>query len=180
MEAVSERCTIGISYIKAKAVSVSKENKSNLKIELYEKALTEIKERVGKVESVVPRMATVASVLKNTMPHFFWCGFYFAEENEMIIGPYQGTTACPSIAYTGVCGTAARKKDTLIVPNVHEFPGHIACDERSKSEIVVPIIDKRGMVIAVLDADSTELGAFDSIDKEYLEKIMPILLEKEN
>lgn len=150
------------------------------KNELYTDALKEIKERVKKVESVVPRMATVASVLKNSMPHYFWCGFYFAEENEMIIGPYQGTTACPSIAYSGVCGTSAKKKETLVVPDVHNFPGHIACDERSKAEIVVPVKDAQGRVIAVFDVDSSEVGAFDNIDKQYLEIIMPILLEKEN
>ena len=150
-----------------------------IKRELYEKAIYEISERIKDVYSVIPRMATVAAVLKNIMPHYFWCGFYFAEENEMIIGPYQGSCACPNISYGGVCGTAARKKETIIVPNVHEFPGHIACDERSNSEIVVPLISDREMVIAVFDVDSTELGAFDSVDKEYLEKIMPILLERE-
>ena len=148
---------------------------------LYEKAIVEIKERVKNVDSVVPRMATVASVLKNMMPHYFWCGFYFAEEDEMIVGPYQGTTACPNIAYTGVCGTSAKKGRTIIVPDVHNFPGHIPCDARSNSEMVVPLLDKHGRVIAVLDVDSTHLDAFDKIDKEYLEKhIMPILLEKED
>jgi L-methionine (R)-S-oxide reductase len=152
-----------------------------VKKELYEKAVKEIKGRVKNVESVVPRMATVAAVLKNTLPHYFWCGFYFAEENEMIIGPYQGTSACPNIEYSGVCGTSAKKKESVIVPNVHEFPGHIPCDERSNSEIVVPIFDKTGRVIAVIDVDSTEINAFDEIDKEYLEKhIIPILLEKED
>jgi L-methionine (R)-S-oxide reductase len=150
------------------------------KRKLYEDAVEEIKDRVKDVDSVVPRMATVASVLRNNLPYYFWCGFYFAEEDEMIIGPYQGSTACPNIEYSGVCGTSAKKKETLIVPNVHEFPGHIPCDERSNSEIVVPLMDENGRVIAVLDVDSTELGAFDEVDKEFLEKhIMPILLEKE-
>jgi L-methionine (R)-S-oxide reductase len=148
---------------------------------MYENAFEEIKDRVKDVDSVVPRMATVVSVLKNSLPHYFWCGFYFAEEDEMIIGPYQGTTACPNIAYTGVCGYSAKKKETIIVPNVHEFPGHIPCDERSNSEIVVPLFDKEGRVIAVFDIDSTHLNAFDEVDREFLEKkIMPILLEKEN
>ena len=149
------------------------------KRKLYDKSIFEIRERVKEVDSVVPRMATVASVLKNTISYYFWCGFYFAEENEMIVGPYQGTTACPNIAYTGVCGASARKKETIIVPNVHEFPGHIPCDERSNSEIVVPLFDSAGRVIAVFDVDSTELNAFDHADKEYLERIMPLLLEKE-
>ncbi len=151
----------------------------DLKKTLYEKAIVEIKERVKDVESIVPRMATMTSVFKNTLPHYFWCGFYFAEEKEMIIGPYQGSTACPNIAYTGVCGTSAKKKETVIVKDVHKFPGHIACDERSQSEIVVPLIDSGGRIIAVFDADSTHLKAFDEIDKKYLEEAMPILLEKE-
>lgn len=150
------------------------------KVELYKKALKEIKENVKNVDSVVPRMATVVAVLKNVMPHYFWCGFYFAEEHEMIIGPYQGTVACPNIAYSGVCGTSTRRKETVIVPNVHEFPGHIPCDERSNSEIVVPLINEKGMVIAVFDVDSTNFSAFDEVDKKHLESMMPILLEKEN
>lgn len=149
------------------------------KRELYERAIAEIKDRVKDVDSIVPRMATIVSVLKSNMPNYFWCGFYFAEEYEMIIGPYQGTTACPNIPYTGVCGTSAQKKKTLIVPNVHKFPGHIACDERSNSEIVVPLLDNQERVIAVFDVDSTEINSFDEIDKQYLESIMPILLEKE-
>ena len=150
-----------------------------LKNELYEKAINEIRERVKGVDSVVPRMATMTSVLKSAIPYYFWCGFYFAEENEMIIGPYQGSTACPNIAYTGVCGTSARKKETVIVPDVHDFPGHIACDERANSEIVVPLFDNKGRVIAVFDVDSTAHNAFDEIDRKYLEEMMPILLEKE-
>ena len=148
------------------------------KKKLYKNALKEIKERVKDVDSIVSRMATIVSVLRNGMPHYFWCGFYFAEEGEMVIGPYQGSTACPNISYDGVCGASAKKKDALIVPNVNDFPGHIICDARSKSEIVVPLFGENGMVIAVLDVDSTELDAFDEVDKDFLEKhIMPILLD---
>lgn len=152
---------------------------ADVKRELYKLAIIEIKDRVKNVDSIVPKMATIVAVLKNAMPHYFWSGFYFAEEDEMIIGPYQGSCACPNIAYTGVCGTSAKRKETIIVPDVHKFPGHIACDERSKSEIVIPLLDEKGMVIAVFDVDSSELNAFNEIDKEYLEKIMPILLDKE-
>ena len=97
----------------------------------------------------------------------------------MVIGPYQGTSACPNIAYSGVCGNSAKKKKTVIVPDVRKFPGHIVCDVRSKSEIVVPLLDKKGRLIAVFDVDSTYHNAFDEIDKKYLEKIMPILLDGE-
>jgi L-methionine (R)-S-oxide reductase len=143
---------------------------------LYKKAIVEINELIKDTKDIVPKMATVAAVLKNTMPHFFWCGFYFAEDEEMVIGPYQGTSACPNIAYTGVCGTAARREETLIVPDVHKFPGHITCDAASKSEIVVPMKDSDGRVIGVLDVDSDRLGAFDETDKKYLESIMKILI----
>ncbi len=157
--------------------SLTKIFSSDEKIEFYNRALEEIKERVNEIDSLVSKMATVASVLRTHLPYYFWCGFYFAEEDEMVIGPYQGSTACANIGYQGVCGTAAKKKESIIVPNVHEFPGHIACDERSNSEIVVPLIGENDMVIAVLDIDSTKLKAFDDVDKDFLEKeLMPILL----
>ena len=160
--------------------SLAKIFSSNEKIELYNKALEEIKERVNDVDSLVSRMATVVSVLRTHLPYYFWCGFYFAEEGEMVIGPYQGSTACANLDYQGVCGTAVKRKESIVVPNVHEFPGHIVCDERSNSEIVVPLIGENDMVIAVLDVDSTELGAFDDVDKDFLEKeLMPILLDSE-
>jgi len=151
------------------------------KKELYEKAALEIKTQLSTLEKgiIVPRMATVAAVMKKVMSHYLWVGFYFAEEKEMIAGPYQGSVACPNIAYTGVCGTAAKKKETLIVPDVHKFPGHIVCDERSNSEIVVPLLDDKGRLIAVFDVDSGDLAAFNEVDKEFLEKLMPILLEGE-
>lgn len=160
--------------------SLTKIFSSNEKIELYNKALEEIKERVNDVDSLVSRMATVVSVLRTHLPYYFWCGFYFAEEGEMVIGPYQGSTACANLGYQGVCGTAVKRKESIVVSNVHEFPGHIVCDESSNSEIVVPLIGENDMVIAVLDVDSTELGAFDDVDKDFLEKeLMPILLDSE-
>lgn len=150
------------------------------KEDLYEKAIKEIKERLEEknTKGIIPRMATVAAVLKNTIPYYFWCGFYFAEENELVIGPYQGTSACPNIEYSGVCGASVKKKETLIVPDVHKFPSHIVCDAKSNSEISVPIKDKENRIIGVFDVDSTELNAFDEIDKKYLEKIIPILFEE--
>jgi len=149
------------------------------KAELYEKALVEIKDRLSTLEKgiIIPRMATVTAVLKNLMPHYFWCGFYFCEEDELVVGPYQGTSACPNIAYSGVCGKSAQEKTPVIVPDVHAHPGHIECDPRSNAEIVIPLRDKEGRVIAVFDVDSTEKDAFDDVDREHLEKIMPILLE---
>jgi L-methionine (R)-S-oxide reductase len=149
------------------------------KKELYEKAISEIKTQLSTLETgiIVPRMATVSAVMKTIMPYYLWAGFYFAEEKEMIAGPYQGSVACPNIAYTGVCGTAAKSKETLIVPDVHEFPGHIVCDERSNSEIVVPLLDDQGRLIAVFDVDSDSLEAFNEVDKKFLEELLPILLD---
>ena len=145
---------------------------------LYKKAIREIKENIKKADSLVPRMATVAAVLKDNLPYYLWCGFYFAEEDEMVVGPYQGTTACPTISYNGVCGASAKKRQTIIVPDVHKFPGHIVCDERSNSEIVVPIVDKEKRLLGVLDVDSSKFNAFDKTDEMYLKKIIEILLEK--
>lgn len=148
------------------------------KEELYQEALKEIEIKINKVKGdIIPKMATVSAVLKEKLPHYLWCGFYFAEEGELVVGPYQGSVACPNIAYTGVCGTSAKKKQTLVVPDVHKFPGHIVCDTHSKSEIVVPIIDEEKRVIGVFDVDSSQTNAFDEIDKKYLEKIMPLLLK---
>ncbi len=145
---------------------------------LYKKAIEEIKQRLRNTSGIIPRMATVAAVLKNTLPYFFWCGFYFAEEEELVIGPYQGSSACANIAYSGVCGTAAKREETVVVPDVHKFPGHIACDDSSKSEIVVPLKDEDDRVIAVFDVDATTVNAFDKTDKTFLEEIIPIVLEK--
>lgn len=150
------------------------------KSKLYEEAIEEIQSRLETLEKgiIVPRMATVAAVLKEKMPHYLWCGFYFAEENEMVVGPYQGRIACPNIAYSGVCGTSVKKRETLVVPDVHEFPGHIVCDETAKSEIVVPIYGENGMIIGVFDVDSKHPKAFDEVDRKYLERLMPLLLEE--
>tara|TARA_Y100000034_G_scaffold86874_1_gene104158 strand:+ start:206 stop:658 length:453 start_codon:yes stop_codon:yes gene_type:complete len=148
------------------------------KKELYEKAILEIGDRNKDLtdKDLVSKMATVAAVLKDNMDHYLWCGFYFAEEGEMMAGPYQGPSACPNISYDGVCGESAKKKDSVVVPNVHDFPGHIVCDERSMSEIVVPIKDERGEVVAVFDVDCEQENGFDDVDKEYLNKIMSNLL----
>jgi L-methionine (R)-S-oxide reductase len=155
--------------------------KMDNKEELYKKAKEEINTRIATLEkgNIVPRMATIVAVLKNTMPHYFWCGFYFAEEKEMIAGPYQGPSACPNIGYQGVCGASAKKKETVVVPDVHSFPGHIACDARSNSEIVVPLVDGKGRIIAVFDVDSDKKDAFDEVDRKHLEEIMPLLLDGE-
>ena len=124
----------------------------------------------------VARMATVASMLADAFPAFFWTGFYVVDPDrpeELVVGPYQGTLGCLRIAFgRGVCGAAARERQTQIVPDVHAFPGHIACDSRSASEIVVPVFGPGGELIAVLDVDATEKAAFDEVDAHALERLM--------
>lgn len=120
----------------------------------------------------VARMATAACVLHEAMPHAFWTGFYRVVGAELVIGPYQGTLGCLRIGWgKGVCGTAWASGETQVVPDVHEFPGHIACDSRAESEVVVPVRDAKGTVIAVFDVDSAEKSAFDAVDREELEGI---------
>ena len=122
------------------------------------------------------RMATVASMLNDAFPAFFWTGFYVvdaAKGNELVVGPYQGTLGCLRIPFgKGVCGAAAAERRTQVVADVHAFPGHIACDSRSASEIVVPVLDASGELIAVFDVDATEINAFDTVDAEALERLL--------
>jgi GAF domain-containing protein len=124
----------------------------------------------------VARMSTVASMLAQSFPQFFWTGFYVVDlerPHELVVGPYQGTLGCLRIAFgRGVCGTSAAERRTIIVPDVDAFPGHIACDSRSRSEIVVPVFDGHGRLIAVLDVDSAELDAFDDVDALWLQRIV--------
>jgi GAF domain-containing protein len=126
--------------------------------------------------SVVARQATVAAMLADAFDHYFWTGFYLVDRekpDELVVGPYQGTLGCLRIAFgRGVCGTAAAERRTVIVPDVDAFPGHIACDSRSRSEIVVPVIDQAGALLGVFDVDSTELAAFDETDAAGLVRIL--------
>ena len=123
---------------------------------------------------MIAKMANVSAALHETFG-FWWTGFYRVENEELVLGPFQGPIACTRIKYgRGVCGTSWQRGETVIVPNVHEFPGHIACSSASNSEIVVPLI-RDNKVIAVLDIDSTEFGTFDETDKAYLEQIVGLL-----
>lgn len=124
-------------------------------------------------DDVVAKMATVSSVLAEEFEAFFWTGFYRMEDGGLVVGPYQGTPGCLRIAMDrGVCGAAASRGETLVVEDVRAFPGHIACDARSRSEIVVPVWAADGMLLGVLDVDSEVLGAFDETDKVWLEGIV--------
>jgi GAF domain-containing protein len=126
--------------------------------------------------NLTARMATVASMLADGFESYFWTGFYVVDPSrptELVVGPYQGTLGCLRIPFgRGVCGAAAATGETQVVPDVHAFPGHIACDSRSASEIVVPVRDASGVLIAVFDVDATEPAAFDATDQEWLERIL--------
>ncbi|MCS7367582.1 MAG: GAF domain-containing protein [archaeon YNP-WB-062] len=141
------------------------------KDEIYEKCYNEIMGRV-KGKEIVERMRIVCEVMKRNIPYYFWVGFYIPREGYLELGPSMGPPACARIAYTGVCGTAYRRKETIVVPDVDKFPGHIVCDPRSKSEISAPAFNSKGEVIAVFDVDSDQLGSFDEKDKVWVEKIL--------
>ncbi|HVG24724.1 MAG TPA: GAF domain-containing protein [Thermoanaerobaculia bacterium] len=129
----------------------------------------------GETLDDIALMATVNSVLSHAFPHFFWTGFYRMCGSRLVVGPYIGTVGCLQIELgRGVCGTAAAKRETIIVADVNQFPGHIACDARSQSEIVVPVFGRDGELMAVLDVDSDRLDAFDEQDRIGLERIVAL------
>lgn len=144
------------------------------KIEQYELLYEQVKALINKENDNIANMANIAAVIHETFK-FWWTGFYRVINNELVLGPFQGPVACTRIAYgKGVCGTSWKEGKTIIVKNVHEFPGHIACSNESKSEIVVPIF-KDNQVIAVLDIDSEHFATFDDIDKKWIEKISELI-----
>jgi GAF domain-containing protein len=146
------------------------------KAERYAQVFAEIVSVLEGEPDLTARMATVASMLAATFDHYFWTGFYRvdpARPRELVVGPYQGTLGCLRIAFgRGVCGTAAETRRAQVVADVHAFPGHIACDSRSASEIVLPVFDRDGRLIAVFDVDSETPAAFDEVDREGLEAIL--------
>ncbi|MEY3946019.1 MAG: hypothetical protein RJB03_725 [Bacteroidota bacterium] len=136
--------------------------------------LPQIKALLEGERDLVANMANFVAALKEQF-NFFWVGFYLVKEDELVLGPFQGSIACTRIRKgSGVCGTAWDKAETIVVPDVEKFPGHIACSSLSKSEIVVPVF-KEGSVIAVLDVDSSELESFDEIDQRYLEAMVKLI-----
>lgn len=144
------------------------------KQEMYETLLPQLLSLTTGETDIVANMANVAAALKQTFD-FFWVGFYRVKEEMLVLAPFQGPLACTRIRYgKGVCGTAWKEARTIIVPDVEQFPGHIACSSDSRSEIVVPIV-RGGKVVAVLDIDSDKLNEFDEVDAEYLEKLCATL-----
>jgi L-methionine (R)-S-oxide reductase len=141
------------------------------KAERYAEVMPQLVALVEGEPDLIANLANVTAVLRACLPIASWIGFYITRADELVLGPFQGNVACVRIAFgRGVCGTAAAERRTLIVPDVEQFPGHIACDAGSKSEIVVPI-EVGGKVVAVLDLDSYELAAFDDTDATWLAKV---------
>ena len=140
----------------------------------YKTLLPQIESLVAGEPDVVANLSNIAAALKQTM-NFFWVGFYLVKNNELVLGPFQGPIACTRIALgKGVCGASWKEKKVMIVPNVDEFPGHIACSSDSKSEIVLPAF-KSGEVALILDVDSDVLNDFDETDERYLREVMRIV-----
>jgi GAF domain-containing protein len=140
------------------------------KEQLYRRAIDSLAGMLAGETDATLVMASIVAVLHQTMPHYFWTGFYRVCGDELLVGPYQGTPACLRIRHGhGVCGTAWAQGQTIVVADVHSFPGHIACDARSASEIVVPWPDASGRLVAVLDVDSEKPAAFNEIDRAMLE-----------
>jgi GAF domain-containing protein len=141
---------------------------------IYKDLLPQLKSLVTGEKDFVANLANISAALKQALPYASWIGFYLLKNGELVVGPFQGKVACTRIKIgSGVCGTAAEQKETIIVPNVYEFPSHIFCDPDSKSEIVIPLI-KDGNLIGVLDLDSAEYDSFDEIDAENLQRVAEI------
>ncbi len=155
---------------------------SEAKRDAYRALAKEIEAVLDGEGDAIAAMTTCACLLSAAFDTYFWTGFYRvdpAKPDELVVGPYQGTLGCLRIPFgKGVCGVAAAQGETQVVPDVHAFPGHIACDARSRSEIVVPVRNRDGALIAVLDVDSTEPGAFDAVDRDELEALMAAVFSR--
>lgn len=146
-----------------------------MKEEQYKILVDQIRSLIAGETDQVAVMSNVAAAIHQEMK-FWWTGFYRVVGNELVLGPFQGPVACMHIPFgRGVCGTAWQREQTIVVPDVEQFPGHIACSSASRSEIVVPVFDKEGRVTAVLDIDSERLATFDETDQRYLEEICRML-----
>ena len=149
-------------------------SQSTDKIARYQMLVPQIEALTTGEPDLIANLSNIAAALKQTM-NFFWVGFYIVKNNELVLGPFQGPIACTRIAFgKGVCGASWKEKQVIIVPNVDEFPGHIACSSDSKSEIVLPAL-KNGEVSLVLDVDSDQLNDFDETDKLFLSQVMGMI-----
>ena len=134
--------------------------------------LSELFEKYGESADPEARAATAVALLHHKMPHFFWTGIYWLKGEDLVVGPYQGPLACAVLERDkGVCWAGVKRATSIVVPDVHAFPGHIACDERSQSEVVVPLRNRKGEIVGVFDVDSDQKDAFSDVDARGLEKI---------
>ena len=148
------------------------------KLAKYNRLYEQIGQYVQTTDDIWARLATMEAVLHHKMQSFFWTGVYALIDDELIVRSYQGPVACQKLKHhTGVCWAAVNSGETVIVGNVEEFPGHIACNAMSKSEIVIPIRDREGRIFACLDVDSDRLNAFDEEDEQGLKKILTLLFD---
>lgn len=143
----------------------------------YKRVYDQIKGLLIQTDDLITGMATVNAILYHKMPDFFWVGFYLLKKNRLLAGPYQGPLACQELKpVKGVCWNCINTGKTVIVPDVNKFPGHIACDSRSKSEIALPVISRQGIKMGVLDIDSDKFDCFDETDSNYLNLILQSLI----
>ncbi|MGG3821665.1 GAF domain-containing protein [Geobacillus thermodenitrificans] len=148
------------------------------RVENYALVIEQLKALIAGEPNMIANLANASALLNQFLTDINWVGFYLADGDELVLGPFQGLPACVRIPFgKGVCGTAAAERRTVVVPDVHQFPGHIACDAASQSEIVVPLI-KEGRVIGVLDIDSPIKNRFDDIDRRYLEQFASVLVSE--
>lgn len=144
----------------------------------YERIYKQLQELMTTSDKPLARMSSICAVLHHKMDIFFWTGFYLLNHGQLSVGPYQGPLACMELERgKGVCWTGIERAEPVVVPDVEKFPGHIACDSRSKSEIVVPVFDDKGLTVGVLDVDSRQINSFDKTDAAWLSKIVNLIYE---
>lgn len=146
------------------------------KIGRYRRIYTQLEELLMKTDDPVARMSTICAVLHHKVDYFFWTGFYRLKNGRLIVGPYQGPVSCQELEKEkGVCWSAINRAEPVLVRDVHEFPGHIACDSRSQSEIALPVYNDTGEIVAVFDVDSDRKGSFNDVDRIHLQKILELI-----
>jgi GAF domain-containing protein len=151
---------------------VDKEKKRSI----YDEAIRELRAQFLESRQPTARMATATAVLHSRLKHFFWTGFYLLEGERLIVGPYQGAPACVVLEpHRGVCWAGIDRRAPVIVPDVRKFDGHVECDGRANSEIVVPLRDRNGEIVGVLDVDSADFDAFDEVDEEKLQEALAMI-----
>lgn len=143
----------------------------------YQRLYKQISDLIEKSSNnPISNMSTIAAILHHKIDYFFWTGFYLLQDGKLQVGPYQGSLACVNLEKDkGVCWTAINQEKTFVVPNVHEFLNHIACDSRSQSEIVVPVRNVNNKIIGVMDVDSSAVNSFDEVDAQWLDKIVGLI-----